>query len=231
MPPLKRSITIADETPRKVSRPAKVGTKKRTKAFKSITSSQPRKVTHPFYSTHNLAMGGLNPSLVDNVFRGNDLYDPQYAFGGAQPFGFDQMTPIYKKFYVQASRIRVQAQTNNNNSSFAQLLVWADTNPASPTTVKGAVERCIAFSGAYPYVQNYTGGITDVSRKAYTRRLLTSGIDEDNNHGTSGASPLELWYWHVCVVTFDPSYDRTIQVQIAIIYDAIWTESNLNTTS
>lgn len=231
MPPLKRSITIADETPRKLSRSAKVGTKKRRKAFKSITSTELRKVTHPFYFNHTLTMGGANPSLVDNVYRGNDLYDPQHSWGGAQPFGFDQMTSLYKKFYVQSSRIRVQAQSNNNNSSFAQLLVWADTNPSSPSTLKGAVERCIAFSGAYPFINNYTGGITDVSRKAYTRRLLTSGIDEDNNHGTSGVSPVEQWYWHVCVALSDPSYDRIIHVQVAIIFDAIWTESNLNTTS
>lgn len=231
MPPLKRSITIADETPRKLSRSAKVRTKKRTKAFKSITSSQLRKVTHPFYSTHLLAMGGANPSLVDIVFRGNDMYDPQHSWGGEQPFGFDQMTPLYKKFYVQSSRIRVQGQNINNNSSLAQLLVWADTNSASPSTVKGAVERSIAFSGAYPFLNNYAAGITDVSRKAYTRRLLTSGIDEDNNHGTSGVSPLEQWYWHVCVVLTDPSQTRSIQLQVAIIFDAIWTESNLNTTS
>jgi hypothetical protein len=52
----------------------------------------------------NLAAGGL----YHRVFRANDLYDPDYAVGGHQPYGFDQLMAQYFHFTVLYSECQFE---------------------------------------------------------------------------------------------------------------------------
>lgn len=222
--------TISIPTLRKLARTAvKKSSKKR--AFKSVADAEPRALSHPYHYYAQLSLGGTGPTVVDTIFRGNDMYDPEYALGGHQPWGFDQLTPLYRKFYVVKSHIDVQVVNNTNNSSYGQLCVWADTNPVAPTNPAEAVERCIANQGMFPYISSYNAPPTRVRMTRSTKQMLNSGVGEDMNHGTSGASPEEVWYWHVVCTMQDQTLTRVTPLIVDLKYDCLWTESALSTTS
>lgn len=54
------------------------------------------------------AYAGTVGTTTRNVYRANDLYDPDSTGTGHQPSGFDQLTPFYGRFYVTSSRISLR---------------------------------------------------------------------------------------------------------------------------
>lgn len=52
----------------------------------------------------------IDPAVATNkehIFRLNSLYDPDYTYGGHQPLGFDQLSPLYTNYTVIGCRARV----------------------------------------------------------------------------------------------------------------------------
>lgn len=54
-------------------------------------------------------------TIAKIIFRGNDLYDPYYAAGGHQPYGFDQLCVRYKYFNVLQTRMQVETLDTSQN--------------------------------------------------------------------------------------------------------------------
>lgn len=226
---MKRSFTSADTNPRKkfAREKGKVRTKPKSVASNSLTN-----VSMPYASTQQRSLPGAGLSqVVDVVYRGNCVYDPVYALGGHQAFGFDQMSSIYKDFYVKSSTLTVEVEGSTSNSQFGSLLIWADTNPASPGDSYTARERCAAAKGKMQFLKCYAAGTTKLSATAYTKALLHTGMEEQGNHGSSSASPANQWFWHVCTTLEDTTLTRLHFVVENLLFDVVWSESTLNVGS
>jgi len=59
------------------------------------------------------AIGAGNISKI--IYRGNDLYDPYYAAGGHQPYGFDQLCVRFSRFTVMSTRMAVETLDTSAN--------------------------------------------------------------------------------------------------------------------
>jgi len=59
------------------------------------------------------AIGAGNISKI--IYRANDLYDPYYAAGGHQPYGFDQLCIRYSRFTVMHTRMTVETLDTSAN--------------------------------------------------------------------------------------------------------------------
>lgn len=224
--PKKRELTVSIETPRGTSSNKKSRVAGFTKT-KSVLAIEGRGVVHPYHTYYSNTLG-IGTFLLDTKIRGNGMFDPEVVIGGSQPFGFDQYSAIYRKFYVKSSEISVIANWNANTESNGCLLVWADANPTDPTSIKVATERCIANGGKFKYINNAPTGSTLVKHKAYTKKILKSGMDEDNNHGTGSTDPTEQWYWHVVNTNEDATVARGARLMIDVKYESVWTEPILN---
>jgi hypothetical protein len=56
-----------------------------------------------------LSTGNSLPTFGSAIaFRLNSLYDPYFAAGGHQPYGFDQITPMYSRYLVDRVDIEVE---------------------------------------------------------------------------------------------------------------------------
>ena len=224
--PLKRTLSAPLYKTKKFCG-SKSSTKTKTKSVLSVSG---RGVVHP-YHTYNSNALGIGTYLSDFTIRGNGMFDPEYALGGSQPFGFDQYSAIYRKFYVKSSEITVISCWNANTESNGCVLIWADANPTPPATIGVAHERCLANGGKVKYLNNAPSGSTTLKLKSYTKKILKSGMSEDNNHGTGSQDPTEQWYWHVVNTNEDATVARGCRHIIDVKYDAVWTEPILNVGS
>lgn len=73
------------------------------------------KVQLKYTARKNATSGTLN--VDDYVFRGNGLFDPDFAAGGQQPMGFDQWAAFYKRYRVTACKVTVQGQADAAETS------------------------------------------------------------------------------------------------------------------
>lgn len=231
MPPLKRSLTIVDEAPRtKKAKSFKKSSLRYKTKTKSVTGDMSTGVRMP-YHTYAQRVFNVGTTMVDEVFRGSSVYDPEYSLGGHQAYGFDQMAALYRDYYVKRSTITVAIVHNTNNASFGQLLIWADTNPNVPPDMTTAVERCMAAGGKKGVIPSFYANPLKLQVSASTKQMLKSGMEEDNNRGSSTTNPQSGWYWHVCTTLEDATLSRNHIMLIDIDYETVWTESNLNATS
>lgn len=230
----KRELTVTVNTPKesygKKARVAGFTPTSKTPKTKSVLSVEGRGVVHP-YHTYNANTLGIGTFLNDYKIRGNGMYDPEYAVGGSQPFGFDQYAAIYRKFYVKSSEVKVLAMWNSNTESNGCLLVWADANPTDPISPKVAHERCLANGGKIKYLNNVYSPAVVITHKAYTKKILKSGMSEDNNHGTGATDPSEQWYWHIVNTNEDATVAKGARLFIDVKYESVWTEPILNVGS
>lgn len=55
------------------------------------------------------------------VIRANSIWDPQYIAGGDNPYGYDQLAAMYKKYYVISSKIKVEWFPNGAVANLATM--------------------------------------------------------------------------------------------------------------
>lgn len=67
-----------------------------------------------YYCTLNFTLSNLNGAYY--VFRGNSLFDPEYASGGGQPYAFDQWGQFYNHYRVYGSSIKVISCLPNSDT-------------------------------------------------------------------------------------------------------------------
>lgn len=70
------------------------------------------------YASRITMTPSITSDLTSYIFRANDLYDPDYAYGGHQPKGFDQLCLFWNHFTVLGSKIKVSAVETTGNTNF-----------------------------------------------------------------------------------------------------------------
>lgn len=105
--------------------------------FRNYVSADPFKPTMSvklkYTETKTMFSGaaGLTGSL--RTFRLNSLYDPNYAVGGDQPYGYDQLATLYKKYKVNGALLEVVFTDPDQDGMF--VAVQLQTPSASDTAL------------------------------------------------------------------------------------------------
>uniref|UniRef100_UPI004048935F hypothetical protein n=1 Tax=Orrella sp. TaxID=1921583 RepID=UPI004048935F len=166
------------------------------------------------------------------IYRANDLYDPDYQFGGHQPYGFDQLMTLYDHFTVISAKITVEAF--NNNGVPVSLFCYTADNALTPDeSITTLMERpgvstvLLADNDAGPSVgrvEQYFSA-RDFFRKKYI-------VGDALFRGDASTSPTEQAFFYVGIapnsLTDDPS---GVTCRVLIEYQAVFTEPRLQVQS
>jgi len=146
----------------------------------------------------------LDPTTtsVVQVFRANDLYDPDYSAGGHQPRGFDELCQFYHRFTVIGSKINVkQVIMPGTALSTAEPMYWGVNVTRTPTELSGLlqtdlIERTRSFKMGGNFF-NTTTQTQNKSAKFSTKKHFASKavVGDNAYYNTSSASPSNVGYY------------------------------------
>lgn len=142
------NMVLTQSQPYSTKRGRTMGTLTKTrKSFKLVSGSANVKLRLPYHNEMNI------PTFQDGTvasypMRGNSLYDPDYAWGGHQPMGYDAYSALFQKAFVSASTIEVDvAAYSVTATQGTDLCVWADAQAADPSGLDTIREACMAHGG------------------------------------------------------------------------------------
>lgn len=147
-------------------------------------------------------------------FRGNSVYDPDYAVGGGQPQFYDQLAVLYQRYFVHASQIDVHL-TTTDDVPYTCVLVGANNATALTTP------QFCEFSGA---VVRHLGHLDNTSTRmtlsTSAKRMLQLMNPQDNPNASSATNtdPALFWLWWVQYTNTDGG-NCAIHYTVRITYD------------
>lgn len=191
----------------------------------SVAKPMPFKFKFQTRYAQNFSLNpGASGTAAVNVFRANDLYDPDLTGVGHQPVGFDQIMTMYNHFTVIASKIRVSFF--NEDSARAPFVGIALQGGSA---VEADLLRYIE-NGACRYErvgeQGTGGSHTTVTMQCNVSQWLgrPSLLSEDDCRGSTAGSPTEQVYYHVWAAPNSSADHGNINCLVQIDYVAILTE-------
>jgi hypothetical protein len=173
-----------------------------------------------YYAQVNDYTSGLSQS---QIFRGNDLYDPDFSGAGSQPLGFDEYMALYQNFRVVRSHCEMSVCSNAGGIGILASLV-----PLLTTTAYGSQAGAIANPFAkYELVGNATGmNKCKISHTFDTHAiygLKKNVVDYDDGFwGTSSSSPAKQWFWRIELGTANGTQSCNSDLVVRIRYDVIF---------
>jgi len=184
----------------------------------------------PYYTNSTLAVP-VTGLAVSYVLSANGLYDPDISGVGSQPGGFDQMMIFYEHYTVYSARAVV---TFRNTSTTASPVVFlaarADTpNISDPTTIMEAgntVSTQLMPTGQYGAIKELTLTIRVASFLGFDDLL-----DSNVARGDISSNPSEGVFFHLGGYNNDSAAATTVNFQVRLEYDAVFTENRVLTPS
>lgn len=160
--------------------------------------------------------------IKNYIFRGNSLYDPNYTGVGHQPLYYDTYTSMYQKYRVLGSKITCKFINNTSQCAAVAVIV---PNTDALNVLNYASIRELPRSKATPPIPVSARYAHTFSSIASTRQVcgISSAEQWDEEWaGTSGSNPSQVWYWNIFMTTMVPNFTLLAQMQVDIIYDAIF---------
>jgi len=158
------------------------------------------------------------------IFRANDLFDPDFSGTGHQPMGFDQLMQWYNHFCVVWAKITIVAKSTSGTTPTVCLRIDADTSPITVidrvVEVGGCVTETLEVKGAYG-ANKQMSMVADIGKlQGINRVALTS---DPSLQGNAAASPAECSYFHI---TMWDTLGATGSAEIDVILEqiAVFTE-------
>lgn len=132
------------------------------------------------------------------IFRANDLFDPDYSGTGHQPMGFDQLMLWYNHFVVRFAKITCVFKNTAATSPTVCLRIDADSTGLTVIDriieIGGCVTADLEVKGSYGANKKLTMGCDIAKVQGVTPSAMTADLDL---HGSSAASPGEITYFHI----------------------------------
>lgn len=233
-------VTVSTAPTRKRTRESTVVRKKsktgvrrfaRDRSIANIGKGFPDKLQVVHRYVQGLEMIMAATSIARVTYKCNGLYDPEDAIGGHQPFGYDQMTPIYDHYAVYESRIKVTFVPNYPNEPSSSgtdtgpfiCAVYQDDDTTGATDIQTLIES--QNSSQYKVLPGNQGPVTLYSKWTPARKFGSKPLDNPRLQGTAGADPTELSHFHV--VTYNTSAvagNRYVYILAEIEYRTTWFE-------
>jgi hypothetical protein len=162
---------------------------------------------------------GTAGALAGFYIRALSLFDPEYAIGGHQPMGFDQMMTFYEKFTVVASKITVEFVLQSVPQVLGIQLVPVAGTAYSNTS--GIIETGMCVHRVYP-VTLYAP--QKLSLEQVTTRSLgnVDVLDDPGVSGSATADPTQILQFMIFTQDLGTASTATAQLLITVDYDTIF---------
>lgn len=155
------------------------------------------------------------------TFRGNSVYDPQYAVGGGTPSLFAQWSAFYRKYKVIAAEIGIEAL----NSDAARMIVGIlarRPDVAAVTTGTGAQQQMLEGpDSVHALMVADTIQVSPVCLGMYrtTKEMIPADYASNTLTALINADPATVWYYDVVLINSDSvSEGATATVTVRIQY-------------
>jgi len=150
------------------------------------------------YSTTFAGSSATGAITSTQVFRANDLFDPDFTGTGHQPMGFDQLMQWYNHFCVVWAKITVIAKNMSSTVPTVCLRIDGDSSPLTVidrvVEVGGCVTENLEIKGSYGANKSLTM-VADIGKlQGLNRVAMTSN---PSLQGSAAASPIECSYFHI----------------------------------
>ncbi len=159
----------------------------------------PASITRKLRYSQTVALSTTAGAITSTqVFRANDLYDPDFSGTGHQPMGFDQMMVWYNHFAVRRAKIIVNFK--NTTASPPTVCIRVDADSSAITVVEriielgACVQECLEVKGSYGANKQLSLSVDICKLQGVNPSALTA---DANLRGTSAASPAEVSYFHL----------------------------------
>lgn len=219
----KRSLTVVipDTQPTSQARTKRArATKPRSKNLSAAGDKKRVKLPYCFQDVTGSTAVGSQQAIT---CRGNGMFDPDYAVGGHQPLGYDQMSAMYYKWFVKGTDVQATFGTTDvTGSPIIYCCLWSDTSATAPVNEKDVVERCLANGGQAKTIVGVTNGSKVVLKGHFnTTKELNFKEGEKDTCGYTGGDPALVYYIHAVAVNSNNSGGASnVSVQMNVKYDA-----------
>lgn len=173
---------------------------------------------------NELTLVAVNPGdIVDHLFRGNSIFDPDNSIGGGQPAGMAELSAIYGRYRVNASSISLSVLPSGADDQPFQAVLLPTAEPLAPTS--GTLTRYMSI----PYAKWACSGrynMRPIRIKHYmtTKKMFVkkaAGADENyagqaSTSTVSGSNPVFQWYYQIFVSDYerDATWSATLMVRM-----------------
>lgn len=182
------------------------------------------------YST-SLSLTSASGVVSTQVFRANDLFDPDFTSTGHQPMGFDQLMSFYNHFCVIRSRIHCIFKCNDVAGATACIRLDADSTPLTVIDrileFGGLVTECLESKGTYGANKELTLVVDIPKIQGVPIKAILADV---NLRGTAASSPSEVTYFHVALWNTSAASTAAF-VDVILEQQAVFTEPRDLTTS
>lgn len=165
-----------------------------------------RKMRYALGSTGGIAtsMSSSTGALANSqVYRANDVYDPDYTNAGHQPRGFDQYIAMFRNFMVLGSKIVTTWGYGQGSSTSHDMNVSVILKDG--TSVMSDAEDIMEHPRVHYKIMTAEVGdkIRIIHKYSWRLNGIRNPLDNDKLWGTSAAAPTEGWYYHLNAFTND----------------------------
>lgn len=158
--------------------------------------------------------------IVEEVFRGNGMFDPEVAVGGNQPLGFDEWSNLYRRYRVLASKLTIRVSSGDSVDATMMFVV-----PLNSSGSIGNRQELLENEKAKKQIlgiqtsQN-RGVLSYYMPSNKIRGVSESAVKNEIDYSAlTTADPQLQWYWHAGIVDVSSSGDTiSSDVYIEIEY-------------
>lgn len=188
-----------------------------------------RVLTKLRYCTEGHISASAIKTMNDIVIRGNSVFDPEYATGGGQPLGFDQITPLYGAYRVHATKVKFTIC--NNSSAAMNCCLLASKESASFLNYLDACEQ--PSSRAKSVSAKGGHDLATLTNKQMSKKILGLKDLDDDEEAIVTANPDNEWFFHLISSTqqWGSSIYLDFTYKIEVIYNVEFFERKAVTRS
>jgi len=146
------------------------------------------------------SIGGSAGSAGGNIMRLNSAYDPDYTGLGHQPMYYDNFTPIYNKYVVMSSTIKVDFSPLNDDTESTTAGPWAvGLTPSSTTSFSNVPSTLSEQNGSVTTLIGRDKGtsVRSLSLDYNPMRDLGTSTSDDTLSANNGGNPSRPWHCYV----------------------------------
>ena len=179
-----------------------------------------RKTTLRFCDTVTLTTTA--GTLLEYLYRANDIYKPWQSATSHRPMGFDQWVASFNQWVVVSSRMTVKLVDVNTTNNPCYIGTYVTDGTIVPyTTAASMIESKRGMS----VLRNSVDDTTYLRNKFYAKPFFNISDIKDNDqlYGTATTSPPEQAYYMIWIQSADAS-NASFYAQVVIDYDVVFTE-------
>lgn len=159
----------------------------------------------------------IGAGLGTAVFRGNSLFDPEFALSGNQPCGFDEWSSLYGRYIVYACEIKLTFINEGTTGISAVLVPSLDsTTLTSPFRGKELPYAKAIYIPSVPQGKSYV-----MSSSMTTARVWGDNVLNESSFGAvTSTNPSKAWYWQVVLDSIPAGNSKALTVFVEMNFIA-----------